>query len=222
MGLVAAQVTFDRATMLPEDRVVNTWHFETPGPLAPTAADLDSIKASLTKFYLTPQGSAFSVSLFLSNFLLSPFTIKYYNLDVPPPRSPIRTDLVEWIRTVSGENFPAEVSLVLSYSGAQSLAVPDRSKRGRIYLGPLRLAAGEDALSDHRPTNTVRLAVTGAATALLRDGDFGPATWVWYSPTRRSRGLAPYYGTVQKGFVDNAFDTQRRRGRDPTQRFIFS
>jgi len=86
-----------------------------------------------------------------------------------------------------------------------------------VYLGPFNATIGP-ATNDERPTvspnfvTTVLNAATVLATGLLSHD----ATWSVYSP--RNNAAVP----IARIWVDEAFDTQRRRGFDAPGRFTQS
>jgi hypothetical protein len=114
---------------------------------------------------------------------------------------------------------PLEVSACLSYHGSAE-GVPAARQRGRVYIGPLQtqvltvssgvpepIMLGE--LIDTLVTKGQNLAGNGA---LADDG------WHWAVYSRVNE-LAY---NITGGWVDNEFDTQRRRQADPTQRVLWT
>jgi hypothetical protein len=219
MAIVQAQAIFERLTLLPRDRCINTWHFSVASTV-PSGAELDDIRTKLSNFYFTATTNL-AVARFFSANLISPMTIRYYNMDEPAPRPPIRSDTVIWVPEPSGTSLPSEVAVVMSYRGTPG-NMPIKNNRGRIYLGPLREVSGEQSFNDWRPGPGFRQAIQGAGTALIAAGSTGLSAWVVYSPTRKALGLSPVFSLVDDGYVDNAFDTQRRRGLAPTTRDTFT
>jgi hypothetical protein len=212
MTLVLAQVSFDRVTGLPQDRVVNTWHFSTPGLLQPIQADLDRIKTLLTEFYTLATANTVRVADYLSPFLTSPFRIRYYNMDIPQPRPPIREDTVGWA-PIAGPSLPAEMAAVLSFRSAVPAGRLQRNYRGRVYIGPLKAGASVPGVGDMAMTSLLTVCMGQAGARLIAGGQTPGASWVTHSPTLRARGVEPSFAPVNGGFVDSAFDVQRRRGR---------
>jgi hypothetical protein len=111
--------------------------------------------------------------------------------------------------------------LVLSYRGLLTPGVPDRRNRGRVYLGPLVRDNSAVENGDVRPTSTAINKLAGAGDFLATSfGVVDVVSWCVYS--RRQRGLGvpveQYAIPVTSIHVDNAYDTQRRRGRDATSR----
>jgi hypothetical protein len=143
------------------------------------------------------------------------------------PRVPIVEDTIT-LTTAVGNCLPTECAICLSYEGAPVSGQVQARRRGRIYLGPLiqnntTTSAGRVIVSAATTT-----AITNAATALA--GISGPpdAFWSVFSPTLA--GPEPWSaGTLSsamtqatRGWVDNALDTQRRRGSDPTLRTLWT
>lgn len=97
---------------------------------------------------------------------------------------------------------PREVACCLSYYAGQN--TPRR--RGRMYMGPfVGTSLGV------RPDPTLTAAILDLGDGILGLGGLD-VSWVQYSPTENtSQGVTDYY-------VDNAWDTQRSRGLDPTAR----
>jgi hypothetical protein len=112
---------------------------------------------------------------------------------------------------------PSEVALVNSfqadYSGAaeeSGSTRPRARRRGRIYLGPLQQGAASTATNtESRPVAAFVTVIKEASEQLLGDADTQWGVW--------SRADAAVRLCIQ-GYVDNAFDTQRRRGQAPTTR----
>jgi hypothetical protein len=222
MTIIKAQVSMSRGSGLSEDRVVNTWHFSTPGAV-PLPPELARINEMLVRFYITNFSSALGAPLtFFSPFVTGPLVVRLYNEDVPVPRPLLAEFLTPFALLQPGASLPAEVALVMSYSSDRTAGVKPSSERGRIYLGPFRVSASIDGAFDSRPHADLLASIARHATRLITDGETIGAVWVTYSPTRRSRLQEPYFGVVERGFVDNAWDTQRRRGRDSSTRTLFA
>src|SRR5687767_10337010 len=108
MATVRAQVSIPKDSGLPEDAVVNTFHFATSSP--PTVAELDNIETALLDFYMGAGAEYGSVTLcsFMSRNLNSPATVKYYNLADPTPRVPLRTDTLAMVFPATDNGLPDE------------------------------------------------------------------------------------------------------------------
>jgi hypothetical protein len=102
----------------------------------------------------------------------------------------------------------------LSFQGTPLSGTPQSRRRGRIYFGPFRTSGLN---TQGRPAAGLITSLVNAGDALLAASD-AAANWQWviWSPTT---GLEV---GVANGWVDDEFDTQRRRGRVPTARTTFS
>lgn len=95
--------------------------------------------------------------------------------------------------------------------------MPQARRRGRIYLGPFgQTVLGTTAVTSDRPLAAAVTAIANAATALATATAGAVVPWVIYSPTNGSGAV------VTDGWVDNAFDTQRRRGVAATSRTLWT
>lgn len=141
-------------------------------------------------------------------------TIKIYRYADAPPRAPIYTNIWNFSAIPSGASLPTEVSMCVSFQGAQVSGQPQARKRGRIYL-PAFDATQIGA--DGRILATAVTTVRNAAQTLLTASDTA-LDWSWavYSPTNASAVI------VDNGWVDDEWDTQRRRGRIATYRQTFT
>lgn len=194
---------------LAEDRAVNVFHFEglsTYGDDAPDAI------ARVANFYRTLTGGATRmVGEYLSPWVDRDATVTSYDMDVPPDRIPTVEPIV-LPAAIGGSGLPNEVAICLSFEGAPP-HTPRR--RGRVYIGPLCLNADMHVAAtigdDARPTAQLMSDLGVAAAAMATPG--GSVQWV-------IRSIKPTvnYVPVVSGWVDNAWDTQRRRGQSATTR----
>lgn len=196
---------------LPEDRVVNTFHFLGAGSSYGVDAAI-AIEAVRTFYGGTNPNSP--VGAYLSPWVQRDYELRAYDLLTPKPRVPtIATGTLPPV--ISNAGLPEEVACCLSYAGG---ALPTtRRKRGRIYLGPLVAAATSVATSTQpcRPTATFILDLLTAAQRLATAAGEN-VTWV----VRTEIGT-PGHAVIDRGYVDNALDTQRRRGPKTTARTLF-
>lgn len=213
MAHLLVQARFSRDSALPEDVVINTFHFDAVG----LEVLGTGVAQRVIDFYdVSPNPPNLgALSTLMGSCLSSPMEVRVYNLDLPPPRIPIFTD-TEAITLGSGQSLPAEVALVGSFEGTPVSGEPQARKRGRIFWGPLEtetLAMSANN-SDAVPSATAVSILNGAMQA-LEASNVADATWCVYSPTDDL--LVP----VVRGWVDNAFDTQRRRGIKATTRTLW-
>jgi hypothetical protein len=212
-------VIMQGATNLPEDRFVNTFHFTDTTAGLSNADRANLIDAQLQKFYENaPVGGTHSIGQYISEFVLRAAEIRYYELADPEPRVPeIRPLTLPAAFAALG--LPEELAVVLSLNGAPPVT---GRRRGRLFLGPLINSA--DVLTDTTSTTPTRVStpirtdLKLAATELKAniDGIAGDFQWVIRSVTP-----SPNYVPIVGGFVDNAFDVQRRRGPVTTARTLW-
>lgn len=206
MTQIRAMAVFQGGSELPEDQFVNTWHFVTPG--ADSAADQAAVAAVVGDFYraVPSLGGPDTVGMYLSPYCLRSFTIKTYDLADAMPREP--TEFVDTLPAATSSNgLPAEVACCLSFQGGPPVTA---HRRGRLYIGPLAVEANDPASSTTpaRVSTSLRNALRTAAFDVRESG----TGWSIFSPTT---GL---FSPVVTGHVDDAFDTQRRRGVAPSGR----
>lgn len=213
------QFVWNHRSGLPEDRCINTFYFhDDTGDI--DAADAAVMFDRLEEFYKTPVPSGSALYPFLSRALSGTYTIRAYDLTDVLPRAPV-SERVGNVGAFSGNtNLPQEVAVCLSFQGAAKSGVPQSRRRGRIYLGPLdgtALTMGASAA----PSVSTALKDTLAEAADRLAGYTGSIKWVVHSKyaTAGDDGNDTF---VTNGWIDNAFDTQRRRGQAPTTRTIWA
>jgi hypothetical protein len=214
-----AQVQFDDDSGLPRDRSINTFHFVDIGDpaITPPTAALDEYAVAIRDFYTAAHtGSTSTLSTFLSSTLAGTWTTKFYDLHDAPPRSPLRVDTMTPL-TPGSTAMPQENALCISYQAAHLSGFNQANRRGRIYIGPLaQTALGSVAARPNANANQL-VPTAVAAGAFLKGHSWAAGTrrWVVYSQKFGT------WATVTDGWVDNEFDTQRRRGYRPTTRTTF-
>lgn len=210
MPIIRALVTFEAQTGIPKDAATNTFHFDADNT---SGGVLGNIMDLLEDFYTDiPTGGASSPILMMANGTWgNEFTIQLYNLSDPIPRFPIAD------RTVAGtggttDGMPTEVSLVMSFQGNQVAGVPQSRRRGRIFLPFIGKTRGSQ-----RPSSATVADLARAGKDLLDSANASiNVQWVVWSPTT-STSVA-----ITNGWVDDSWDTQRRRGYAPSSRSTFS
>lgn len=202
MGTLRAQVTFQGSSNLPEDQYVNTFHFVDDSNFDTQFA---VVTGHLGTFYETPATTPVAtnaVGKYISSYVLRPYTIRCYDMTTPAPRVPaIAMRTLPTPETGSTATVPHEVAACLSFHGEPPVT---GRRRGRIYLGPLNSGAvgtGTTTVLPHISGN-LRESLVGAGLRLLT----ADAGWAIFSQTDNA------YVPVAGGWVDNEFDTQRRRG----------
>lgn len=203
---ILAMVSFENITLKAEDRQINTWHFELQAS-PPSAASLAAISAALFTFYGALKGN-FPNAIHTGNY-----TVTYYNMADPKPRSPITSTFHTLTPIGTGFAMPPEVSICLSYKAIPVSGVKASSRKGRIYLPSFVTLAYVN--TGYLGTSTA-VAIAAAANALLTTST-AAADWKWSQYSRVRDALAP----VSAGWVDNAPDIQRRRGYKTSTRALF-
>lgn len=219
MTVARLQVSLDRDSMLPADRVVNTYFFKNEGAVTPlTEAEAATLAAAMQDAYtaLAPN---------LGSTLSGTGSIDVYDMADPEPRVPLASGPLGTM-ALGGSALPAEVALCLSFRGAVVSGIPQARSRGRVFLGPLSSSmavAGGDG--DIRPSAAIMdfIANWGASFNQV----VGPGSTTWLHSVFSERSTLLVGGTVGNStkpvveyWCDNAFDTQRRRGVLPTTRNV--
>jgi hypothetical protein len=198
-----AQAIFQGSSNLPEDRFVNTFAFRNDGVGNPA----EDIADALRDFYgVAGAPSTATVASFMCGAAMNtaPLEVRVYDLGAPPPREPtILTRAV--VRPTGTDCFPAEAALALSYYAG----INQPRYRGRIFIGPLTESAGNLVGGAIRPSPVLQNAMLDSAASALSRPDL---TWVLISQTD---GVAR---VITDMWVDNAFDTIRKRGPEATSR----
>lgn len=212
MATYRIQHAFQAASGASRDQYVNGLYYTSAVPPTATAVPSglvgDQIATAVRGFY-----EAFSS--YLSSTLNFPFrTIKIYDVAAPPNSSAVYevTDSAEPFPLLdAGVNLPEEVAVCMSYTALAPPGTIRARRRGRIYLGPLNttaLAFGTESSAQQHVNAGLITAINGAADAFAGELTAVSATWCMYSKTDSAA-----HPIVQVS-VDNAFDTQRRRGVD--------
>lgn len=186
MALVRAQCVFEWSDSLPRDAVTHTLHFSVAEGVVWGGAEFDSLASDLRAIW-----DGFTA------YSTRKRTVKLYDLDDPMPRP---------VKAISAStNTPGamsgtgnrDVALCLSYYGERNLP----RTRGRIYLGPFSATD----VGGQKPPAALTTLIQTLPPAFSGLG--GPnVDWVVYSPTGQS------HEKVQNWWIDNEWDTQRRRG----------
>jgi hypothetical protein len=209
MATVRAMVIMNTNSPDPSDRYVNTWHFFNEVDYTIHRA---IIASALAGFYTGSTPATFQLSDFFSGVIRTPLELRTYNLDDPEPREPTISTIPFTESSASTRVLPEEVALVMSFTGG-----PPRTarRRGRVYLGPFRSEAIDvlSTVTSHnfaRPEPSLIAGIVSEGEALMEPTDLD-----WCI---RSSLPIPHFVPVVDGWVDNSFDTQRRRGPDASLR----
>lgn len=221
-----ARVTVPHASGLPEDSIVNTWHYMVTG-----SGDRDVLapdfQAQLDQFY-----TAWVTSMGSSRYQWNTVTVDHYDFLEDQPRVPFLSSTANFgTGDTAEQDFPAEVSICLSFRGDYASGDNKARKRGRVYLGPLRFGtsdrefvasfftdmvadAAEDAFFD--ALNLTKLAVYSFYTH--HDVPVGTKYTNQDEFPEVPDALPASFTPVTALWCDNAWDIQRRRGLKATAR----
>lgn len=213
-----AQVTFERDSGLAEDRIVNTFHFEADAGDAGTTdrAVFDNLAPGLATrlqvFYeqMAPR---------MSSVLNGPGKVTLYDFSDAKPRIPRYT--LSFPHSPGSTALPSEVALCLSFRAANAPGVNPARRRGRVFLGPFGTGqVGTMVLgADSRPAQTNVDQILAAAKIMARGGA-GTFRLAIYSPTTGavSGQDDQAWNDATEFWIDDAWDTQRRRGATASKR----
>ncbi len=199
------RATFQLATGLPEDVIVNTFHLSDAGG----EPDWEDVFDAFQAFWNTDTTTTNSVGEFYSGYVDRPasrFDV-YDQLD-PEPRPVIATRTWSLVAASgSTSNLPSEVALCSSFQGARLAGTIQARRRGRVYLGPFHAGTiSSGAGNPGRPTNDLCTTVAAATLRLVGALITAGCPLVVYSRVADSSAV------VSNGWVDYEWDTQRRRG----------
>lgn len=210
MAVILAQVSLPHDNALPEDVTVNTLYFN--GAASTTVGT--SITNAIIDFF-TGANTTATIASRLSSDLSGTINVKCYNIDDPKPRVPFYE--ASGTMTVGSSALPSEVAVCLSFQATKVSGLDQARRRGRIFIGPLANLSGATGVfatgsTVPRPIAAFRTDLLVAAKRLQDTSDTNNHPWVVYSRMNDTTAV------VANGWVDDAFDTQRRRGIRPSTR----
>lgn len=206
MPLYRCQTTIRSADNVAANYATNTTYW-----ISADTSQLDDVTLAIRDAY-----RAFSAEL--STLAAYQFHVcKFYDMEDPEPRAPVYEATWDFTSAPTGSPLPPEVSLCVSFQGDKMSGQPQARRRGRNYL-PFIEAASCGA--DGRPDSAcITAAVAWGNTLLTYSATPGAPVWAVNS----TYGEPLEFSTeITNGWVDNEFDTQRRRGRVATARTTFS
>lgn len=225
-----AMVHLRKRSGIPTDAAINTFAFITP--TGQNAADyVPAAQSQLELFYNgVTAPNTLSVASFLAPSVdrsTNAALIQWYDITQgsgPGLGAPIEENpfTLAPVGPGTGGDYPSEVAICMSYTAIAD-GVPEHAPggtrpkaryRGRIYIGPVSnlVAAIVGATSENVVSDPCIAVLNAAAAKLAADGDANTANWgVWSRSDVVIR-------SVQGGWCDNAYDTIRSRGIEPTQR----
>lgn len=203
MPVYRIQVRFKAASGLPKDDVTNTWHFRQLPQPGGGVTNPTNVFDMLRDFYQDDDAPNNAPGKYINNTMLRSYDLTMYNLEDNPPRVPVAESTGTLPNMGWSNILPSEVALVASFQAERQSGVNQARRRNRIYLGPLTTATA----NNYGPTKPMREDLATACNRML-DAANASIDWQWvvWSPTANEWAL------VDNGWVDDAWDTQRRRG----------
>jgi hypothetical protein len=218
MGLLEVVARLPFVGGLERDVSENTFWFSTPG--SPDGDNYAEVITNVTQFYNEPPsgGGSNSIGYYLSS-VISRTACELVVRSIDVATGAQLTDNVHSAFTLDAagttNNLPLEVSLCLSFKGSRTGAPAGRT-RGRVYVGPLQTATATTGGAAYPiPTTTFVNLLAAKADDVKGVGEGGECPWVIYSRSDREVAI------VEGGWIDNEWDTQRRRGVAANSRVIW-
>lgn len=213
-GIIEVVAKWQYASNIPEDCAINTFHFELSDDADTTMHA--AARNRITQFYAgatAPQVNA--LGTYLASYINTSTgnSVTSYRLADPKPRAPYGPTALTKSTPTSTANLPFEVAVCGSFKCDPIPGIGAGRLRNRIYLGPLNESARTTTANQPTRPATVLQGDLARAFLNLKLADTSDVVWVGYSPTG-SIGWEP-----TTAWVDNEFDTQRRRGQGSTSRF---
>jgi hypothetical protein len=203
-------VVHQNANSLPADRYMNSFNFN--GGSGDSAALAAIAIPALVAFFNTGVGGNPPLAAYLgqqASRTTNASRVTWYDLTETEPRTPHSSTFTlgpAATGTAGGTPLPAEVACVASLTSDHL----GPTGRGRIYLGPFNTSAVEagNESGESRPAIGLRVAIRDACIRLANAMHAGGGTYDWLIVSQVDSANYP----ITHGYIDNAWDTQRRRG----------
>lgn len=246
MAIMRAIAVLNHVSGLARDRCINTFHFT--GDATDNTIREGILNEVRDFYFLVPPNVIKSPAMYLSDNMT---TLDCYLYEIPgtltaggretPAGAPIETllgvtnDLATVVKE-SQSSLPQEVAVKVSVQGTPGPGMIQRRRRGGIFFGPLNYGANSGDNTPSRPSTGVRNVLVEAMVDLAKRVD-PHAEMVVYSRPYAGRdefvgqngrtypALDPRPATtvnIDEVWVDDEFDTQRRRGLVRTGRTLVS
>jgi hypothetical protein len=212
MTILQVQVSMPYFTGVPEDVATNVWHFVWAVGL-PAPADWTNLNADLSFFYNSvynnPGGPMLASYVDGANVRM-----KGYDLADAKPRAPKYSALLASLNAnrATGSANPPEAAICLSFQGSQVSGTSQARRRGRIFIPAISFFDAGTTTSFPNVGAATRTDIAGAASTLKTSVAGHGFIWSVYSRVDADAVV------VTNGWIDNAQDTQRRRGNKATAR----
>ena len=214
---IQVRCTLRSANGVEADNAVNTFAVLGAVPGSDDAAILDAF----SEFYnQVPLAGLDTVGRFINDTMLRTDGLRIELISTPqtPPNAPYAMEVFDLPPVGSGIPLVQEAAVCLSMVTEGYLTSPTPGRhRGRVYIGPLCAPASVDGgtLDVLRPSQGIMESLASAAAGLKITLEVGGREWALWSRAANA------FSGIQGGWVDNEFDTQRRRGRPRTSRIFW-
>lgn len=234
-----SQTTIPTAEGVPRDAVVWTFHWMDEAE-ATTAAVMAATVAGKVDLYLKSWDDLGTWNSALASYMRPQNAVtEVFNFNDPPPRIPILTFNHTGAATpvTTGLDLPPEVAVCINYEAAPESGLNQRRRRGRHFLGPLQVhsAVGDNRVIPATELDGIARRFDTNMGVIGGSGSFGLAVYSRSTHGGLAIGEQPPEGGIDeipdalpaafvratRGWVDNAWDTQRRRGQQATTRVSF-
>jgi hypothetical protein len=204
---VKAQVQIQNVSGLPRDMFVNTFYFSA---VTLDEAGKSAMVQAIARFYRENASIGSNISSWWGKQVATDgHRIKLYDMTTQPTGPPVHDAPFSRAGTTTEEGLPNEIALCMSFYSVNNA----KRNRGRVYLGPFKKSAAESTEDgDSRPASTLLTCIKEAGARLRSDM---AGAWSVYS---KADGA---WKTVTNGWVNNAWDVQRRRGARESTRLVF-
>jgi hypothetical protein len=215
-GGIRVQFVLPGRSGLPEDRYITTWAFRTLDNLPPTEAQLSTAAGLVSDFFtavsagqVSPVASLLGIQVDKPNC-----EARCYRLGDAPPREPFV--FPKNLGAVGTSGLPSEVAICASFYATRNMP----RRRGRVYIGPL--SSNGNVINDQgdvprpRPASIAVNAISLSSKRLQAAAAAAQLPWGIVSQTDL------VMRDVTNGWVDDAFDTQRRRGEESQSRISWA
>lgn len=233
---VKCVVTLPAVSGFPEDACTNTFSFIVPAGF-PTAPTYEQLTNAIAEFYNFITSTTNAIASFMGPSLsraANACSVDVYDvtghLNGSPHGSPVYTDLFTLAGDEAGQELPREAALALTLRGngwaSQLVEEPDDADpgdevqrprqryTGKVYLGPWKDTSDAESATGNLsiPSTALRTTILDSAENLFDDLSVLSIFWSTWS---RSDAAMRSITDVQ---IDDAWDTQRRRGGAPVTR----
>ena len=200
---IRTQIVLHTSDGIPANWITNSWCLSTASN--PTTADYNAYTALFRQFYVD------IVSVLAIPVAQIEHQAKYINLgSILKPNYPIYEEVWTLPSLNSNAQLPSEVAICLSMQGTRVSGIAQARRRGRVFIGTIASAT----MTNGRPNAATRTTLVNAVNA-LKDGlllaSLPAVLCIW---SKRDTQAV----TVNNVWVDDAYDTQRRRGPRATVR----